>query len=228
MIFSGQKMSVKETYFTSDTLASTTQEMLAHCQSRNRRGRLPFHPARSALLVLDMQRYFLEPGSHAFVPSAMAIIPGLVNLSQAYSAHGLPVCFTRHLNNPQDAGQMATWWRDLIAPESPASAIVPDFDLASGQVIEKSQYDAFYNSSLEHSLAARQVKQIVIGGVMTHLCCETTARSAFMRGFEVFFLADGTATYNRAFHQASLLNLEHGFATLVRVGDILAALEGTG
>ena len=219
-------MSLKETYFTPDSLVSTTQTMLANCQSRHRQGRLPFDPARSALLVLDMQRYFLEPESHAFVPSAMAIIPGLAHLSQVYSDHGLPIYFTRHLNTPQDAGQMATWWRDLIAPDSPSGAIVSDFDLSSGQVIEKSQYDAFFNSPLEDSLAARQVKQVVIGGVMTHLCCETTARSAFMRGFEVYFLADGTATYNQAFHQASLLNLEHGFATLVRVTEILTALEG--
>jgi isochorismate hydrolase len=60
---------------------------------------------------------------------------------------------------------------------------------------------------------------------MAHLCCETTARSAFTRGFEVFFLVDGTASYNRDFHQASLLNLAHGFATLLLTGEALAALE---
>ncbi len=81
---------------------------------------------------------------------------------------------------------MATWWRDLIAPAVPPAPSSLMSILSSGQVIEKSQYDAFFDSSLEHRLAARQVKQMVIGGVMTHLCCETTARSAFMRGFEVF------------------------------------------
>jgi len=220
-----KELLVKETYFTLDSLASTTQHMLEECQSETQRRRLPFQPVQSALLVLDMQAYFLEPDSHAFIPSAPPIIPGLVQLSQAYFTRSLPVFFTRHVNTSQDAGQMATWWRELIAPGSPTSTIVPDFDLSSGQVIEKSQYDAFFNSSLADSLAARQVRQVVIGGVMTHLCCETTARSAFMRGFEVFFLADGTATYNRAFHQASLLNLGHGFATILRVEDILADLE---
>jgi nicotinamidase-related amidase len=135
------------------------------------------------------------------------------------------VIFTRHTNTTQDAGQLAVWWRDLIGPESPASAIIPEFNLSSGQVIEKHQYDAFYDSSLEAILAARQVKQVVIGGVMTHLCCETTARSAFGRGYQVFFLADGTATYNQQFHQASLLNLAHGFAAITQVRDILAALD---
>ena len=214
----------KEAYFTPDTLASITQDMLVQCQPLIRRGKLPFHPAQSALLVLDMQDYFLEPTGHAFVPSAPAIIPGLSNLVQAYTAQILPIYFTRHINSPQDAGQMAVWWRDLIAPGSPASAIVSDFDCSRGQVIEKSQYDAFFNSPLADSLAARQVKQVVIGGVMTHLCCETTARSAFMRGYQVYFLVDGTATYNREFHQASLINLAHGFATMMRVSDVLAVL----
>jgi nicotinamidase-related amidase len=218
----------KDAYFTPDTLASVTQDMLAQCQPLIRGGQLPFQPAQSALLVLDMQVYFLEATGHAFIPSAPAIIPGLRRLVRAYSAQNLPVFFTRHLNTPQDAGQMAIWWRDLIAPDSPASAIASDFDLSNGQVIEKSQYDAFFNSPLADSLAAHQVKQVVIGGVMTHLCCETTARSAFMRGFQVYFLVDGTATYNRQFHQASLINLAHGFATLMQVSDILAALEEAG
>lgn len=214
----------KEAYFTSDTLASATQEMLAQCQSLGQRGQMPFHAARSALLVLDMQRYFLEPSAHAYIPSAPAIIPGLVHLAQAYTTRNLAVYFTHHTNNPQNAGQMAVWWRDLIAPGSPSSAISPEFEPSSGQLIEKSQYDAFFSSTLEASLAARQVRQVVIGGVMTHLCCETTARSAFVRGYQVFFLADGTATYNQQFHLASLLNLAHGFAAVLRVDDILAAL----
>lgn len=215
----------KEDYFTPDTLASAAQEMLAQCQSLSQLGRSHFDPLRSALLVLDMQRYFLDPSAHAFVPSAPAIVPGLVHLVEAYAARNLPVTFTRHTNSPQDAGQMAVWWRDLIAPESPASAIIPEFNLSSGQVIEKHQYDAFIDSSLDAILAARQVRQVVISGVMTHLCCETTARSAFGRGYQVFFLADGTATYNQQFHQASLLNLAHGFAAIIQVSDILAALD---
>jgi isochorismate hydrolase len=221
------KMTLKEAYFTPGTLARATQDMLAQCQPLNRLSRQPYHPAQSALLVLDMQRYFLDPAAHAYVPSAPAIIPGLVRLVQAFKDRNLPVFFTRHTNTPEDAGQMAVWWRDLITPESLASAISPEFDLSAGLIIEKSQYDAFFSSALETSLAARQVQQVVISGVMTHLCCETTARSAFMRGYQVFFLVDGTATYNQKFHQSSLLNLAHGFATIMRVSEVLADLEGS-
>jgi isochorismate hydrolase len=90
--------------------------------------------------------------------------------------------------------------------------------------IRKTRYDAFFDTPLESLLNEEEIHQVVIGGLMTHLCCETTARSAFMRGFEVFFLVDGTATYTEDFHRASLLNLAHGFATPILVAEILEAL----
>jgi len=60
---------------------------------------------------------------------------------------------------------------------------------------------------------------------MTHLCCESSARSAFMRGFEVLFTIDGTATYREDFHRAAILNLAHGFAHPVLTGEIIKGLE---
>ena len=95
-----------------------------------------------------------------------------------------------------------------------------------GTLIQKSQYDAFYQTQLEGILRDRQVTQVVICGVMTHLCCETTARSAFMHGFEVFFPVDGTVTYRLEYHRASLLNLAHGFASIVLMKNILQAIQG--
>ena len=89
------------------------------------------------------------------------------------------------------------------------------------EVMDKTQYDAFYNTDLETRLRDEDVTQVVIGGVMTHLCCETTARSAFVRDFDVFFLVDGTATYNLNYHLSSLRNLSHGFGSMVRVREIV-------
>jgi bifunctional isochorismate lyase / aryl carrier protein len=120
---------------------------------------------------------------------------------------------------------MERWWRDLIRPNTPLSEITAELDLSKGIVINKSQYDAFHNTALEQNLHQKHISQVVISGVMTHLCCETTARSAFTRGFEVFFLVDGTATYNAEFQRASLMNLAHGFAILSRVNDILNELN---
>lgn len=175
--------------------------------------------------MLDMQSFFLDPASHAFIPSAPAILPGIQSLIEICAAHRLPIVFTRHVNTPQNAKRMSVWWRDLIVAESPLSAITPALDPSRGVVIVKSQYDAFYETPLEKILRERGISRIIICGVLTHLCCETTARSAFMRGFEVFFTIDGTATYTEAFHRASLLNLAHGFAAPVLMAEILAAMD---
>jgi isochorismate hydrolase len=176
----------------------------------------------AALLVLDMQEYFLNPESHAFIPSAEAILPNLQALIAAFRRHARPVIFTRHLNTPADAGAMSRWWSELIRRENPLSALTPRLDPAGDRVLLKTQYDAFLHTGLEAELRQQGVTQVVITGVMTHLCCETTARAAFTRGFDVFFMADATATYNAAFHRAALLTLSHGFAVPLLTPQVLA------
>jgi isochorismate hydrolase len=218
-------MMMKELYFTPATLVDKANQLLKSLEEYTHRRVMPFAPAYSALLVLDMQAYFLDESSHAFIPSAPTILPGINALIRAYAGRNLPIIFTQHVNTLQDAGMMAVWWRDLLTADHPLRHIDPRLETYAGVTIHKAHYDAFLATPLEKLLQEREIRQVVICGVMTHLCCETTARSAFMRGYEVFFTVDGTATYNEAFHRASLLNLAHGFATPVLVGDILSALE---
>ncbi len=213
------------TYFTPDNIQQKARELQRRLQSAvGDRGR-PFVPGEAALLVIDMQRYFVEPGCHAFLPSAPAIVPGVHRLIALFAQCGRPVFFTRHLNTPQNAGMLARWWSETITEKSAESEIIPDFDLAKGTVVEKCQYDAFYGTQLEADLGNNRVTQLVVTGVMTHLCCETTTRSAFVRGFEVFFTIDGTATVSEDFHVATLLNLAHGFASPVLVEDVAQSFE---
>ncbi len=212
----------RETYFTIGTLAEKSCAMLDDLASfRARHADIIFRPDRSALLVLDMQDYFLREESHAFIPSAPAIFPNLQLLITNYYAANRPVIFTRHVNTGADAGMMSRWWRDVIRADSPDSLLHASLDTSKGIVIEKPQYDAFHATLLEDVLRGRGVEQVIVSGVMTHLCCETTARSAFMRGFEVLFCVDGTATYTEAFHRSALLNLSHGFAVPVLCEEIL-------
>jgi isochorismate hydrolase len=216
---------MKQEYFSDASIQRKAAEMLGRVQALRRQRAVSLTPASSALLVLDMQDYFLNSSSRAFVPSAPAIIPGIRELIRAYSMRRRPVFFTRHLNAEQDAGMMAKWWRELIVDTHPLSAVTGDLALSRGTVINKSQYDAFYQTDLEDHLRKSEVKQVLICGVMTHLCCETTARSAFVRGFEVFFTIDGTATYNEDFHMATLLNLSHGVAVPVLVNEALKVVQ---
>jgi len=212
---------MKEAYFQPDTLQSLSSQWLEKYRRPRKDLRQPFKIEEACLLILDMQRYFLEEISHAWVPSGQVIIPGLRKLANHFRMAGRPVIATQHINTANNAGMMASWWSELILPDHELVKIDPALEMKPSEILRKSQYDAFIDSNLEIQLAELGVKQIVVGGVMTHLCCETTARSAFGRGFEVFFLVDGTATYNRDYHQATLLNLAHGVAVLTNVDRII-------
>jgi isochorismate hydrolase len=211
-------------YFTSETIRAVSASMLDDLHGMARR-RLRLRPPRCALLIIDLQRAFLDPESHAFVPSADAILPGIHALRSAFRREGLPVFCTRHGNCADDAGMMATWWGRRIDAASAGAELAEGLATGCGSVLEKTQYDAFYHTSLEEDLARLGVEQVVIVGVMTHLCCDTTARSAFVRGYEVFLPVDGTATYNEVMHRASLLGLAHGVAEIAPISDLLHTLE---
>jgi len=213
---------MKEAYFTRESIRGKSVEMLESV--RKMRHRQPLVGKQCALLVLDVQNCFFVHASHAFIPSSAAIVDGINRLSKAFVAKGLPVIMTRHINTPEDAGRMSTWWQGIIAETDPSSRLIDELDTGGAVVLKKSQYDAFYKTTLEDILRAKKIRQIVISGVMTHLCCETTARSGFVRGFDVFFAVDGTATYNEAFHRATLLNLSHGFAVPLLIEEILSGI----
>lgn len=216
---------MKTKYFTLDTIEAKSREFMERIDGLKKRTRIAFTPERSALLILDMQRFFIDESSHAHVPSARAIIPGIARLANLFGERGLPVISTRHVNSDDDAMMMGIWWRDVIRKESGLSEIVADLALPYAEVIEKPQYDAFYKTELEDILKKSGVSQVVVTGVMTHLCVETTARSAFVRGFEVIFPIDGTAAYNEDFHLSTLINLSHGFAVPAFMDNLIQTTE---
>ena len=213
-------------YFT-DTLISQEAEMIY--QKLN--DQFDLHkdqliPQNSALLILDMQEFFLNKNSHAFIPSAQAIIKPIKSLAKIYINNNLPIIITKHINTKEDAKQMGYWWRDILSDNSEFSQLITAFKIPKAKLVIKSQYDAFYNTNLNKVLQEYNVDQVIITGVMTHLCCETTARSAFVNGYDVFFPVDGTATYNEEFHQAALTNLAHGFANITLTKNMIQAFNG--
>jgi len=218
---------MKSSYFTAETIDEKSQEMLALVKNSRKQHPFDFVPRQSALLILDMQKFFLHERSHAYIPSALPVMQKIKHLADAFTKINAPVILSRHLNTANDAGLMGQWWQDCITEKDELSEIIPEFNLPGATVIEKSRYDAFYRTPLERILRKKGVGQLVITGVMSHLCCETTARSAFVRDFSVFFPVDGTATYNEDFHRAALLNLSHGFAVPVLMEELLIKCERT-
>lgn len=92
-------------------------------------------------------------------------------------------------------------------------------------VVEKSTYSAFRKTGLEEKLVEMGVDEVIVTGVMTNLCCETTAREAFIRGFRVFFSTDATATSDIDLHEATLKNMAYGFAYLIDCNSLKLALN---
>lgn len=216
---------MKEQYFTPESIHALSSQWLTEYARPKRLKSQPFDINRAALLVLDMQKYFLNPDSHAYIPSATAILPGINQAISFFRTNQRPIIATKHVNSKNNAGMMAAWWSEIMTENHQLIGLHPDLDLKEEEIIHKNQYDAFYQSELSALLDASQIDQLVIGGVMTHLCCETTARAAFVQGYEVYFLVDGTATYNQKFHMATLQNLAHGFAVLISVEDLVEGIK---
>lgn len=214
---------MKTNYFTKKNIKNQSKKFLSEIKKYDRHQDIQLE--NPVLFILDMQEYFLRNDSHAFVPSSKAIVPKILELIRAFTKENLPIVFTKHINTSENSKNMSFWWRDTLTKENALSILSPQFDTSNSIVIEKSQYDAFFETNLNQVLSDRKVTDIVITGVMTHLCCETTARSAFMHGYRVWFPVDGSATYNEDFHLSSLRNLAHGFANIVLVEDILKHFE---
>jgi bifunctional isochorismate lyase / aryl carrier protein len=194
----------------------------------SRRERFPFITERTALLVIDMQGYFLHPPSHASFPEAEEIMDNVISLVDSFRSSRRPIIFTRHaVRSDEDPGIMVRWWGDVPGENDPLSQIddrlEPDKD---GTIVRKNRYSAFSGTELEGILRDLRVDKVVITGVMTHLCCESTARDAFMRDLEVFFVMDATATDHEDLHMGSLRALADGFAIVVTTEEVLGWMEG--
>ena len=193
------------------------------------RPRLVLDPRRCALLVVDMLRYFADPAGRCFLPAAAAIVPNVSSLIAAWRRIGAPVLYTRHCHaGPHDLGMLGRFFSDYIRQGEPDSEIVAALAPARGEpVVRKTTYDAFLGTRLESLLRRRKAAQILICGVLTHMCCETTARSAFCRGFEVYMPVDATASSDERLHVNALLGLADSVAVPMSVAEILARCESS-
>jgi nicotinamidase-related amidase len=181
-----------------------------------------------ALMVIDMQVFFCSSGAPAYLPAVDAILPNIKKLIKQFRTWNRPIIFTRHVHRADgsDAGIMKWWWQDMCVEDTPESEIHLDLTpLPNELIVTKHRYSAFYNTDLEILLRGRGITDLVITGVMTNMCCETTARDAYMRDMKVQFVADATATTNEKMHQASLLNLALGFANITTTNELISNLS---
>jgi nicotinamidase-related amidase len=211
-------------YVTPENIAEKTQSWLDRVAPYNTHD-MQIKPEACALLIVDMQYFFLEPNSPTFTIGGPSILPNAQRLLQVFRQANRPVIFTRHVHHPEnlDAGIMDWWWEGKCIEGSPESEIVPGLKpLPTEKVVLKHRYSAFYNTDLETVLRVLKIQDIVISGVMTNMCVESTARDAYFRDYRVWIPADGTGSINEEMHLASLMNLALGFAQVTTTEAILA------
>ncbi len=192
-------------------------------------GALPFafrfDPATTALIVIDMQRDFVEPGGFGEtlgndVSRLQAIVPTVAGLIAACRSAGIPVIHTRECHKPDLSdlppakrdrgnpslriGDMGPMGRILIAGE-PGAGIVPALAPAPGEtVIDKPGKGAFYATGLGDHLATLGTRTLIFAGVTTEVCVQTTMREANDRGFDCLLIEDATESYFPRFKAATL------------------------
>jgi len=213
-------------YVTSESIAEKASLWLKQIAPFNQH-EMKLNKATCALLVVDMQEFFLDPGSPSFTIGGLAIIPNLKRLIGAFREAGRPVIYTRHVHHPDnlDSGLMRWWWQGMCIEGSPESEVHRELAPQAGEkVVTKHRYSAFYNTDLETVLRCMKIEDLVITGVMSNMCCDSTARDAYFRDYRVFFLADATGSINEEMQLASLLNLAFGFAFVTDTDHIVSEL----
>jgi ureidoacrylate peracid hydrolase len=174
----------------------------------------------TALLVVDMQRYFMEPPFLGACPEAQAIVPNVNRLAAELRVRGGLVVWLQNAAPEQsemswsalrerysDAAAKARW--DSLREGAAGFELWPDLDVQAGDGrVVKSRYSAFIDgsSNLASLLDEREIDSLLIAGVATNACCESTARDAMMLNYRVVMVSDACAAASDREHEAALGN----------------------
>lgn len=183
-------------------------------------------PARAALLVHDMQRYFLRPFAAGESPIA-PVIANIARLARTARAVGVPVFYTAQEGDQhrRDRGLQADLWGPGMSADPDHRAIIPELAPQPGDIVlVKHRYSAFQRSNLQHLMRARGRDQLIICGVYAHIGCLMTAAEAFQRDIEPFMAADGLADFSRADHDMALRWAAGRCAVPMTTDALIAAL----
>jgi ureidoacrylate peracid hydrolase len=210
-------------------------------QAIERRGTLhalaDFDPSRCALLVIDMQNFFLD-----MMPDAHAIVPNINRLARSVRLSGGQVVWVQMTLDDTDRNQwshffdrlLTEFWRDAHMKELAKDS--EGWQLHSGLQtrdedwhIEKSRFSAFMPdaANLEAKLREREIDTLLIAGTATNVCCESTARDAMMLNFGTIIVSDACASSDEQSHQATLANFQVIFGDVLSVDDVLAGIDQT-
>ena len=189
----------------------------------------------TALLVIDMQHIFLDMTSTA--------LPNILTLCTHFHTTNRPLILTQHGHSPSELtppfkNQLVRKWGPAgsIATGSPDWEFIPEIARIAQNphphsdqndpptVIAKNTYDAFLNTTLSERLEKLRVERVVVCGVMTDCCCDTTARSAFNRGYETWLVGNACGSANERQHEAGLRGFAFAFGEVLGTEDVVRRL----
>ena len=199
----------------------------------------PVIPSRMALVNVDMQNCFVE-NSPIAAPGGREVLGRINHLIDACRAAGVLIIHTAHVVRPD--GSNTGVMGEIIPPVNTgvinkgaaSAALHGDLNVAESDVLlDKPRFGSFHGTDLELILRGRGIDTIIVTGICTNICCETTAREANVRDFRVFFLTDGTATFGIGdltaadIQAATCATLGFAFAQLATVDEMIGRLENT-
>jgi nicotinamidase-related amidase len=188
-------------------------------------------PERTALINVDFQNCFVDA-----TPRSRALLDRVNELASVCREAGVLVVHTCHVLRPDGSnmgvlGDLIPSIKDGVLNKGAESAalheglVIDSDDL----VIEKPRYGAFHGTDLEQSLRGRGIDTVIIAGISTPVCCDTTAREAIARDFRVLFLSDGTATAasdGTSLQDATLEILDDTIAQVLTVAEAQQKISG--
>jgi len=191
----------------------------------------PLGTVRTALLVVDMQRDFLDPGAPAQTIGGLALVPRINRLSRAARRVGVPVIFTheRHRADLSDFGIELEYERVHCLEGSRGAELAEGLEVEPRDyhITSKRRYDAFQGTDLHELLRSLGIGALVVTGVCTDVCVSATVQRARCLDYRVFLVTDGVAATSRARHAAALRCLGHVFARLVTTDAVVAAFRSS-
>jgi ureidoacrylate peracid hydrolase len=207
-----------------------------------RQGKLLSHEridaARTALVIVDMQNYFVAEGFPLEVPLARAIVPNINRAAKAMRAAGGTVSWIQ----TTAAGALDSWGnfhRLMLTPERSRVRLESLDEAAEGYklyptleplptdlFVKKVKYSAFIagSSNIDAQLRSRGIDTLLVTGTVTNVCCESSARDAMMLDYRVIMLSDGNASLSDEEHAASLNNFLIYFGDVMTTDEALARL----
>ena len=221
---------------------SIPQSVIDRVVARNGREHVyeDLDPAKTALVVVDMQNAFMLAGvAHALCPMAEKIVPNVNRLAEAVRATGGAVVWIKTTFTSDALRSWSTYF-EMVTPQLRAQRITALTADSRGHelwatldvrpddlIVEKDRFSAFIqgSSNLADVLRDRGVDTILVTGTVTNVCCESTARDAMMLNFKTVMVTDGNAAMTDEDHNASLCAFYLTFGDIMSTDMLVACLE---